>query len=99
MVVIVSEERGRVAINGELSEELNSVQLRRSLTDALTRTDGDSDTEEPVPDSSQHGSLIAGETKDCMKLLRIIFLDNLLEKFLALTLAISLAVTKRALTG
>ena len=62
VVVIVSEERGtvRVAINGELSEELNSVQLRRSLTDALTRTDGDSDTEEPVPDSSQHGSLIAG---------------------------------------
>ena len=30
-----------------------------------------------------------------MKLLRKIFLDNLLEKFLALTLAISLAVTKR----
>ena len=62
VVVIVSEERGtvRVAINGELSEELNSVQLRRSLTDALTRTDGDSDTEETVPDSSQHGSLIVG---------------------------------------
>ena len=62
VVVIVSEERGtiRVAINGELSEELNSVQLRRSLTDALTRTDGDTDTEEPVPDSSQHGSLIPG---------------------------------------
>ena len=62
VVVIVSEERGtvRVAINGELSEELNSVQLRRSLTDALTRTDGDSDAEEPVLDSSQRGSLIPG---------------------------------------
>ena len=62
VVVIVSEERGtvRVAINGELSDELNSVQLRRSLTDALTRTEGTSDTEEPAPDSSQHDPMISG---------------------------------------
>jgi diadenylate cyclase len=45
IVLIVSEERGSVtvAVDGHLSNELSSGELRRVLTDALTRTEGDGD--------------------------------------------------------
>lgn len=46
IVLIVSEERGSVtvAVDGQLSGELTSGELRRILTDALTRKDGEGDS-------------------------------------------------------
>ena len=45
IVLIVSEERGSVtvAVDGQLSNELSSGELRRILTDALTRQESDGD--------------------------------------------------------
>jgi diadenylate cyclase len=45
IVLIVSEERGSVtvAVDGQLSNELSSGELRRILTDALTRQEPDGD--------------------------------------------------------
>lgn len=45
IVLIVSEERGSVtvAVDGQLSNELSSGELRRILTDALTRKEADGD--------------------------------------------------------
>ena len=44
LVLLVSEERGTmtVAMDGQLSSELTSIELRRMLTEALTRSDADS---------------------------------------------------------
>ena len=46
VVLIVSEERGTVtvAMDGALSNELSSGELRRVLTDALTRKDSESES-------------------------------------------------------
>ena len=43
VVLIVSEERGAmtVAIDGQLSNELTSIDVRRVLTEALTRSEAD----------------------------------------------------------